>query len=64
MIFKCIPVLGGEDDEESVSAIRINLSVDESRGCRKITLKGLYGKFTIVKSFFKYFNRKIQNKIK
>ena len=63
LIFKCIPVLG-DDDEDSVSAVRINLAVDESKGCRKITLKGLYGKSAVVKTFFKFFNRKLQNKVK
>jgi hypothetical protein len=60
--FKCIPVFGGDDDD-SVSAIRIMISVNESKSCRKITLKGLYGNFVAIRTFFKFFNRKIQNKL-
>ena len=52
-----------EEDDESVSAIRVLISVNESRSCRKITLKGLYGNYTAIRVFFKYFNRKIQNKL-
>ena len=60
IIFKWIPIFG-EDDEESVSAIRVILSVDESKGCRKVTIKGLYGNVVVLKSFIKFFNRKIKS---
>ena len=64
-IFKWVPMFGGEDDEEgSVSAIRMLISVNEVKSCRKVTLKGLYGNNIAIRAFFKFFNRKIQNKLK
>ena len=63
-IFKCVPVFGEDGDEDgSVSAIRILISVNEAKSCRKICLQGLYGNYAALKTFFKFFNRKIQNKL-
>lgn len=46
-----------------MSAIRILISVNEAKSCRKVTIKGLYGNYHSIRSFFKLFNRKIQNKL-
>lgn len=61
-IFKCIPVWGNSEDD-SVSAVRVFISVNEEKSCRKVTLKGLYGNFKTIRMFFKFFNRKIQSKL-
>ena len=61
-IFKCIPVFGNNQDD-SVSAVRVLISVNEEKSCRKVTLKGLYGDFKIIRIFFKFFNRKIQSRL-
>jgi hypothetical protein len=64
LLFNWLPVFGGEDSEDgSISAVRILISVNEAKSCRKITLRGLYGNYNGIKSFFKLFNRKIQNKL-
>ena len=51
------------DSDDSVSAVRVFISVNEERSCRKVTLKGLYGDYKIIRTFFKFFNRKIQSKL-
>ena len=49
MILKCFPFTEGgarrnpENSESPISAVRLQLSVNDIKGCRKITLKGLYG---------------------
>ena len=47
MILKCFPFTEGGarrgPDESPISAVRLQLSVNDIKGCRKITLKGLYG---------------------
>ena len=47
MLLKCFPFTEKgtrQDSKESpISAVRLQLSVNDLKGCRKITLKGLYG---------------------
>lgn len=61
--FKCLPVFGSSEDDTNVSAMRIMVTVNESKSCRKITLKGLYGNYLLIRTFMKFYNRKIQNKL-
>ena len=43
---RCFPVNKHcEEDEQMISAIRLQISVNDTKGCRKITLKGLYGDY-------------------
>jgi len=64
-LFRCLPVFGGEegDEDNSVSAVRMIITVNESKAWRKITIKGLYGKMSVIRNFIKFYNRKINNKV-
>lgn len=45
MFLRCLPFSGDAKREQpdAISAVRLQLSVNEAKCCRKITLKGLYG---------------------
>ena len=63
-LFKCLPVFGSDKgDDDQLTAIRIMVSVNETKSCRKIILKGLKGRPFLIKNFIKVYNRKIKAKI-
>lgn len=47
MLMNCLPFGHNghkvDDKESPISAVRLQLSVNDLKGCRKVTLKGLYG---------------------
>ena len=59
---RCIPFQDQrrENPQESfISAVRLQIAVNEVKVCRKITLKGLYGEQTRLHSFVDYFSAKL-----
>jgi hypothetical protein len=64
LIMRCFPFTEGgqKDDKESpISAVRLQLSVNDLKGCRKITLKGLYGDQDLLKAFIDNFRQRVIN---
>jgi hypothetical protein len=47
MFLRCLPFSGDskkeQPNESTISAVRLQISVNEAKCCRKITVKGLYG---------------------
>ena len=67
MFFKCFPLQDkNEDDvvESPISAVRLQISVNDAVGKRKITLKGLYGDVELIKSFTQSFRIKMHEAVK
>ena len=56
MFLKCLPFVenknGGLQTNSPISAVRLYIMVNDLKGCRKITLKGLYGDSELLKRFF------------
>ena len=62
MFLRCIPFsdLKREQSSESfISAIRLQITVNDVKCCRKIALKGLYGEFSRLQEFSTAFKNKI-----
>ncbi|CDW76663.1 UNKNOWN [Stylonychia lemnae] len=62
MFMRCIPFSDGKNSQQNdsfISAIRIQISVNEQKCCRKIHLKGLYGEITRLQEFSNSFKNKI-----
>jgi hypothetical protein len=59
MLLKCLPFTQSgaktEDKESPISAVRLQLSVNDIKGCRKVALKGLYGDQALLKQFIDNF---------
>ncbi len=47
-----------------ISAVRLQISINDVKGCRKITLKGLYGDSELLKSFISQFRQKLHSLVK
>ena len=50
--------------ENPISAVRLQISVSDSTGKRKITLKGLYGDIELMKQFVSNFRTKMHAHVK
>ena len=48
-------------DQSTISAVRLQISINEIKCCRKIALKGLYGDQTLLKNFIGVFRNKIHD---
>lgn len=48
-----------DHNSSSISAVRLQISVNEIKCCRKVTLKGVYGDSAILKQFINMFKKKI-----
>ena len=62
MFFKCFPFQEQKEDdviESPISAVRLQISVNDSVGKRKITVKGLYGDVELIKGFTQAFRIKM-----
>jgi hypothetical protein len=62
MFMRCIPFseFKKEQSQESfISAIRVQINVNEIKCCRKITLKGLYGEYNRLQQFSNVFRTSI-----
>jgi hypothetical protein len=59
MFLRCLPFSGDakreQPSESSISAVRLQLTVNEAKCCRKITLKGLYGDPARLQEFIQAF---------
>ena len=68
MFLKCLPFVenknGGLQTNSPISAVRLYILVNDIKGCRKITLKGLYGDSELLKRFFAQFRQKLQSLVK
>ena len=68
MFLKCLPFVenknGGLQTNSPISAVRLYIMVNDLKGCRKITLKGLYGDSELLKRFFAQFRAKLQTLVK
>jgi hypothetical protein len=72
MLFKCFPFTeGGRSGKDGdmmgdspISAVRLQLSVNDMKGCRKITLKGLYGDAMLLKAFISGFRSRVQDLVR
>jgi hypothetical protein len=67
MFMRCIPFSADfkqrDQNESFISAIRLQLSVNEVKCCRKIALKGLYGDHTRLQEFTNAFKNKIHEQV-
>ena len=65
MLLKCFPFTERGDRSDSkespISAVRLQLSVNDLKGCRKLTLKGLYGDQELLKTFIANFRTRTIN---
>ena len=52
-------VQSGANTASTISAIRLNITVNEVKCCRKISLKGVYGDPNVVRGFLSVFKKKI-----
>ena len=72
MLENCLPVKNSQQrkidknmtDEAPISAIRLQITVNDVKGCRKIFLKGLYGNTELLKSFMSQFKAKLTSLVK
>ena len=48
-------------DQSTISALRLQISINEIKCCRKVALKGLYGDQTLLKNFIGIFRGKIHD---
>ena len=54
MFLKCLPQFdkgGNMTSESPISAVRLHITINDVKGCRKIFLKGLYGDAELLKNF-------------
>ena len=62
MFMRCIPFQESKKESPNdtfISAVRLQITVNEVKVCRKITLKGLYGEFQRLSDFINVFKAKI-----
>jgi hypothetical protein len=67
MFLRCIPFSDfkkEQPNESFISAIKLEISVNEVKCCRKIKLKGLYGSFNRIQEFINSFRSQINEKVK
>ena len=72
MLENCLPVKNSQQrkidknmtDESPISAIRLQITVNDVKGCRKIFLKGLYGNTELLKNFMAQFKAKLTSLVK
>lgn len=48
----------------AISAVRLQIMVNDAKGCRKIILKGLYGDSELLKIFISLFRQRLQIMVK
>ena len=46
-----------------ISAVRLQISVNDAKACRKITLKGLYGEKELLENFINTFKTQIHEQV-
>ena len=69
MFMRCIPFhsdykRGGDHPSESyISAIKLEIRVNEVKCCRKIILKGVYGEFNRLQEFVNVFRGKVHESV-
>ena len=68
MFMKCLPFSndkgGNMTSGSPISAVRLHITVNDVKGCRKITLKGLYGDSELLKSFISQFRQRLHALVK
>lgn len=70
MFLKCLPFAenkggsGNMTNNSPISAVRLQIMVNDVKGCRKITLKGLYGDSELLKTFIAQFRIKLHALVK
>ena len=68
MFLKCLPFTEGKDgnmtSNSPISAVRLQITVNDVKGCRKIILKGLYGDSEILKTFIASFRVRLHALVK
>ena len=69
MFLKCLPFAeakgnGNMTNNSPISAVRLQITVNDVKGCRKITLKGLYGDSELLKTFITQFRIKLHALVK
>lgn len=48
-----------KENNSSISAVRLQISINEIKCCRKVTLKGVYGDPNVLRKFINMFKKKI-----
>jgi len=72
MLMNCLPVKQGQQrrgdgnmtNESPISAVRLQITINDVKGCRKIYLKGLYGDSELLKTFMAQFRVKLHSLVK
>lgn len=71
IFMKCFPFSesgtrkGSQTPRDSpITAIRLQISVNEVKGCRKLTLKGLYGDTELLRAFIQGFRNRMHKLVK
>ena len=55
---------GNMVSDSPISAVRLQITVNDVKGCRKIALKGLYGDQELLKGFISLFRIKLHALVK
>ena len=50
-----------QNDQATISAVRLQISINEVKCCRKLAVKGLYGDHVLLKNFISLFRKKIHD---
>lgn len=58
------PSEGNLTNNSPISAVRLHVTVNDVKGCRKIILKGLYGDGELLKTFIATFRIKLHELVK
>lgn len=67
MFLKCMPFADGGramTGNSPISAVRLQILINDVKGCRKIILKGLYGDSELLKTFIAQFRQRLQLLVK
>jgi hypothetical protein len=65
MFSKCLPAITGGsraghgNSESSMSAVRLSITINDTKGCRKVSVKGIYGDKVALKRFIDSFKEKL-----
>ena len=59
MLARCFPA--NKHSEDMISAVRMLLAVNDQKGCRKVTLKGLYGDYDLLRHFVSDFKVRLHS---